>query len=543
MNDAPQLSFAQLAAISRVHWLVFVHSLGSLRGQVELASRIVVGCIFALGAVGGGTGLGGAAWFFLSHGQASLLTILLWPVFVFWQVFPLMATAFTENLDSSNLIRFPLNYPSYFLIRLAFGALDPATILGSCWTLGIWIGITVASPKSFLAAGIVLVIFGVFNVVCSRTIFSWLERWLAHRRTREFMGIIFFLGILSLQLITPAMHRYGRGVRYEALRTASQVSPVQRVLPPGLAAEAIAQATRSHFVRSLGYFSLLCAFTLLALILLDLRLRKQYRGENLNAVEISKAHRQTDDSSHRRLGPNGPIASVLEKELRYLLRSGPMLFTLIVPAFMLLVVRNAAGNSFLAQRSEIALPLIGGYSLLLLTNLIYNNFGNDGSGVQLFYAAPVHFWQVIAGKNLSHALILLAELFIGAAALSAMNHPPTLAAIALTAAATFFALPINLAAGNLLSLYFPKRVDYAIFGRQRAAPATVLASFGIQLFVFAILAATWLLSDRLQKPWLVAGIFLPLILASLSGYAVSLRLADELANKRRDILLFELAKG
>jgi hypothetical protein len=61
--------------------------------------------------------------------------------------------------------------------------------------------------------------------------------------------------------------------------------------------------------------------------------------------------------------------------------------------------------------------------------------------------------------------------------------------------------------------------------------------------VFAILAATWLLSDRLQRPWLVAGIFLPLILASLAGYAVSLRLADELANKRRDILLFELAKG
>ncbi len=543
MADPPHFSLSQLSAIARVRWLIFVHSLGSLRGQVELISRAIVGLVFALGALGGGVGLGGAAWFFISHGQASLLTFLLWPVFLFWQAFPLMASAFTENLDSSNLARFPLNYPSYFLIRLAFGALDPATALGICWTIGVWTGITLASPRSSPIAAIALALFALFNVVCSRMLFSWLERWLAQRRTREFMGIIFFLGILSLQLITPVIRHYGGGVRVQAFRTVQEISPVQRVLPPGLAAETVAQAGKGNFLPSLGYFSLLGAFTLLVLILLDLRLRKQYRGENLSTVETAQRRGKFEKSFRPRLGSNGPISAVLEKEIRYLLRSGPMLFTLIVPAFMLLVVRNAAGNSFLAQRSEIALPLIGSYSLLLLTNLIYNNFGNDGSGVQVFYTAPIRFWQVIAGKNLAHSLILLLELFLGAAALSAMNRPPTAAAIALTLAATLFALPVNLAAGNLLSLYFPKRVDYAIFGRQRAAPTTVLASFGVQLFVFAVLVGIFFLSQQLHRPWLTATIFLPLILASLMGYAIALRVADALANKRRDVLLFELAKG
>ena len=45
-----------------------------------------------------------------------------------------MATAFTNNPDSAELLRFPLTYRSYFLIRLAYGYFDPASALG---TLGL----------------------------------------------------------------------------------------------------------------------------------------------------------------------------------------------------------------------------------------------------------------------------------------------------------------------------------------------------------------------------------------------------------------------
>ena len=75
-----------------------------------------------------------------------------------------------------------------------------------------------------------------------QTIFAWLERWLAQRRTREIMGVLFILTMLSFQLIGPMMERLEKGdhAPNSARRRRSQPRS-QAVLPPGLAADAIAR--------------------------------------------------------------------------------------------------------------------------------------------------------------------------------------------------------------------------------------------------------------------------------------------------------------
>ncbi len=113
-NPAPQAP-RQMAAVAELRWRIFVNSLHTFRGRLELASRIFVGIAFVAGGIGGAVGLGGAAWFLMLEENAEWLGALLWPVFLFWQLFPLMATAFTKNLESASLLRFPLSYRSYFL--------------------------------------------------------------------------------------------------------------------------------------------------------------------------------------------------------------------------------------------------------------------------------------------------------------------------------------------------------------------------------------------------------------------------------------------
>jgi len=166
----------QFAAIARVRWRLFVNSLRSRTGRLELVSRIFIGLAFALGGLGGAVGLGAAAWTFVSQGSVEWLALLLWPVFLFWQLFPLMATTFTENLDSSNLLRFPLSYRSYFLIRLAYGSFDPATALGSLWLLGITLGIGFADRGLFLWAALVLLTFAIFNILLARMVADEVDR-------------------------------------------------------------------------------------------------------------------------------------------------------------------------------------------------------------------------------------------------------------------------------------------------------------------------------------------------------------------------------
>src|SRR5271169_1235865 len=411
----PQVS-AQLIAIAALRWRMFVNGLRTKRGKMELVSRIIVTAAFALGGLGGFTAATGFAWYFVSQNKAEYLATLFWPIFFFWQFFPVMATAFTNNPDSSDLLRFPLNYRSYFVIRLAYGFFDPASALGSVGLLGILLGVSVARPRLFPWALLVLLTFALFNLVLMQTVFAWVERWLAQRRTREILGVLFILTMLSFQLIGPMAERFEKKPRPALSRAVKIAAQVQRALPPGLAADAIAQASQAKYLD--GFTSLLFLGTLTTAVgyLLHLRLRRQFHGENLSEVAARPTVAQVQglQVGWDLPGFSQAVAAVFEKEMRYLARSGPMLLTMVMPTFMLLVVRLGPMNpmrhtNFLSRTPDMAFPGAAAYSLLVLTNLVYNSFGGDGGGIQFFYASPVHFRQIILGKNLTHASVLLAN--------------------------------------------------------------------------------------------------------------------------------------
>jgi hypothetical protein len=149
--------------------------------------------------------------------------------------------------------------------------------------------------------------------------------------------------------------------------------------------------------------------------LLHLRLRAQYRGENLNEAPASGAENEVHGLQ---LGWNLPgfsqvVAAVFEKEVRYLSRSGAMLLALIVPLFMLVVFRLGPARSVcqtnFMRTPDMAFPAAAAYSLLALTNIVYNSFGGDGGGIQFFYASPARFSQIVLAKNLMQAAILVID--------------------------------------------------------------------------------------------------------------------------------------
>ena len=542
---------SQLTAIAWLRWRLFVNSLRSTRGMLELVSRIMVSFAFAIGGFGGAFGMGIAASLAISAGKPELLAIPLWFVFIFWQVFPIMATAFTNNPDSSDLLRFPLSYGSYFLVRLAYGAFDVATALGSLWSFGILVGVGFAKPELVPWALLVLLVFAAFNLLLMQMMFAWVERWLAQRRTREIMGILFVLLMLSLQLIGPFVQHLEKRPRPNVERYIDLLVPVQGMLPPGLAADAIAQAVYSRFMTAFSSLVLLCAFVLVIGYSLHVRLRAQYRGENLS--EAAAASVVPKDRSLR-LGWNlpgftTPVAAVFEKEIRYLLRSGPMLLTLIMPLFVLVVFRLGAMNSarhsgvVFARAPAMAFPAAVGYTLLVLTNLAYNNFGGDAGGIQFFYASPARFRDIVLAKNLTHASILAVEIIIAWISVSFLYGRPGLDVTIAALAGLLFAAPINFSAGNLLSIYSPKKLDYSSFGRQRASQMTVLISLGVQIFVVGVGVAAFWIARHYGNFWIATLILLVLSGVSLSGYRMILNRMDGLALQRRETLVAELCRA
>ena len=546
LNMAPTPARQQMAAVAELRWRIFVNSLRTVRGRLELASRIFIGLAFVVGGIGGAVGLGGAAWFLLSQGNPEWLGVLLWPVFLFWQLFPLMATAFTENVDSSTLLRFPLSYPSYLLIRLAYGSLDPATTVASLWLLGIALGIGFAQPKVFPWTAVVLLTFAAVNILLARMIFAWLERWLAQRRTREIMGVLFFLFILSLQLIGPLISAYGHKPKPETRLLGRELSSAQRPLPPGLAAAAIAGMAQGRAQSSLLSFLLLALYGIAFFWLLNFRSRAEYYGENLSESDRRKTLPEGAPAVRRGWnvpGLSGPVTAVFEKELRYLSRSGPMLFTLIVPLFMLAVFRSSGKNEGLfAHAPELTFPLGAAYSLLLLTNLSYNNFGADGGGIQFLFASPVRFRQIMLGKNLAHSSIFVLEVIVVWLGTCLLYRPPSVEVTLATLAGILFALPIDLAAGNLFSIYSPSRIEAGVFGRQRASLTTVLASFAIRGALFGVGAIMLWLSRHYGDFGTEVLIFLlPAGFAFLT-YALALNHVDKIALDHRENLISQLGR-
>ncbi|MDE3170478.1 MAG: hypothetical protein KGL75_10065, partial [Acidobacteriota bacterium] len=328
----------QFAAIARLRWCIFLNSARTLRGRLEIVSWVLMGFGFATLAIGGMFGFGAAAWYFVSHDEAGWLAALLWGIFLYWQLFPVMATAFAENFDSTNFLRFPFRYRAYFLVRIAYGALDPATLVASVWLVGILAGAGIASPVLLPWAALVLAAYAAFNILLNRAIFAWIEHWLARRRTREILAVAFFLLIIGFQFVGPLMARFGQHQHPLWPSYAVFLLHAERVFPPGIAGAALRHATERHTAGALLSLAFLCAYGAACLWVLDLRLRAQFHGEAISEAAAASVPREKGASSRRseqaRLGwdlpgISGPVAAVLEKEFRYLSRSSPMLFTLV----------------------------------------------------------------------------------------------------------------------------------------------------------------------------------------------------------------------
>jgi ABC-2 type transport system permease protein len=550
MTTPTPLSRAQLAAIAWLRWRMFANSLRTTRGKVEVISRVLMTVFFTVGGLGGTLGCSFGAWYFVSQGKPEFLAVMFWAVFLFWQAFPIMSTAFTNNPDSSELLRFPLGYRAYFLIRLAYGSFDPATALGCLWLSGMLVGIAVANPLLLVWALPVVLLFAAFNLLFLQMVFAWIERWLAQRRTREIMGVLFILVMLSFQLIGPAIQRYEG--RPATQKTLDAVAAVQAFLPPGLAADAIAQVVHQHLAVAFSSFLVLGSIATLMGCLLHLRLRAQYRGENLNEAGAAGVKQEAHGL---RLGWSLPgfspiVAAVFEKEVRYLLRSGAMLLALIVPLFMLVIFRlgpmgsRTGHTGMLFMRApDVAFPAAVAYSLLALTNIVYNSFGGEGGGIQFFYASPARFSQIVLAKNLMHAAILLFEAGFAWVLVSFLYGRPAMDVSVATLAGLLFAAPLNFTAGNLLSLYSPKRVDVSTIGRQRASQVTVLISLVVQLVIVAVGVATFMLAHLYHNYWIATLLFLVLAMLSFSVYRVVLKRADTIAIERREALVSELCRA
>jgi ABC-2 type transport system permease protein len=546
---------SQYAALASMRWRMFQNGLRTNQGVVELGARTFSFLLYGLMGLGLSVGMGLGAYFMVAGERWKLLPLLLWAAFVIWQMLPVLLASFQEQFDLGILLRFPVSFGTFVLLYLIFGLVDVSTITGALCCLGLWIGTTIARPdlSAWMALG--LAVFAAFNILLARAVFAWIDRWLAQRRTREIVGAIFLLFVLGIQLLNPAVYqsrhegKASRQSSYESQRKTveaikpwlTKINAVQKWLPPGLAARIPRQAVSAQPIAALASTGVLGLYMFSIGGVLAWRLRAEYRGESLGEAPGRKKAQKRETGWL--LDGSGPVAAVMEKELRVLLRTLPLLYAVGAPLLLMVVFSSvfvktgSQGHVF-----SLALPVCMVYAQLGFTQLFYNNLGAEGAGIQLYFLSPTPMGRVLLGKNLFHGL-LFALVALNAGILAGLRlGMPDPAVIAATIAWLLFSLPCNLAAGNIFSLTMPYRINPGRMTRQRGSQANALLSLLVQLAVMAVGAGVFALTWYLDRQWLAVPIFLALAVGAVLIWQRGLRNSDTLANRRRDKLIETLVK-
>lgn len=551
-----RLARKQYVALALMRANAFANSFRTGSGAFEFGARAISFFAYSVIGIGLGIGAGAAAYSLVSNHELRLLAIEFWVLFLLWQAISIVLASFLEQWDMASLLRFPVNFGSFCLLHLVFGFLDVSTLAGGLSCAGVLIGISLARPDLFAATLAALLGFAAFNIFLVRAIFAWLDRWLAKRRSREIVSAIFVVSMLSLQLLNPVLRNetwHGRDHTNRRSVTAqrmtgdvesllSKAAALQVWLPPGLTNVVLERADRHDTTLEAGALGLLSMYTLGAAGLLGIRLRAVYRGESLG-----EAPNTAQDAKRKEpwlIAGRGPIVAEIEKELITLFRSMTQIYAICVPPIMVVIIASLfrSGAPFAIHVIHLALPVCVAYGLLGFTQLIYNSLGAEGRGIQMVFLFPLRVRTVLLAKNLFHgALYLLAALLAGLFTTLRLGRPdPDI--VAITAAWLLFALPANLAAGNVLSIVMPYRINLGRIGRQSGSQANALLSMLIQTTILGAGAAVMSFCTFLGRIWLAVPLFLVMAIVAVLAWVLVLSKADALAYSRRDLLLEKLAR-
>ncbi len=557
----------QLLAVAWLRWRLFVNTIRRPRtGRSPIVSllltillQFIVYSMFAAIAIGPILGSGFLAWEAVASGHRQAMLALFAGISALWQFFAVNGLSIAANLpsfDPSSLTRFPLPFGRYLLLRTLFGLLIPSTIVGSLALLAAAVGIGIADHALALPALIVLAVYAWTNILFSRMLAAWLERWLAARRFREAFGVLmvlFFLGVQLLNLRTPSLARGASGLKWLALWR--ECVHFLRWLPPGLACNSILR--KGHPVAELAQFFALLAYAVLFLAVFALRLHKQFLGEYLGegSVRATPAASPSRRLSQPPTGLASPvpilkksaselspiIAGCLRKEWLDLRSSGSQLLAMLTPLLFVFIL----GVGIFRQFPRYFLPAALAYVLLGLLPRLYNIFGADGSGVQLYLLAPIRLRDVVLAKNMAHLMLIVFQVVLAWTAVMLLTSAPIGLSTQISAALWLvFVVAANLALGTLRSIqaprgFVPRQTPQTRTRANRTSSLLVVATFVVSLL---LQVPVTLVCTRLGLPWLAIAIFATLAAAAVISYALLLSYADQLILSYRDVLAEELCK-
>jgi hypothetical protein len=532
--------------------------------------------------------LGIAAWFTLNFvfsppaEKANWLRTALLSIYAFWIIVPILGYSLNDSYDISRLFVYPLSMRQIFIGTIAGTLMDRPTILLLPTFVGVLIGFG-RDPIAILITVIALGLFLLHTLALSQALLMAGAGVFQSRKFRDTAVILLPLiwVVYYMRFIVARQTRAEQWVVF----VHSPGWELVNFLPQGWAARAIFSAYSGEYLPALVFLAGLALFTYATFVLAGWTLERVYAGETASApstlpaemppapaasavkagaaasaVKAGAAASAAPTASPRSLLPPWlppVVRAVADKEFRYLARDPyykmilvNLLWPLLLPIFLSL--RGGSGEPAGARIYQSSWYIWMGPAMMAFSQmqLSYNIFGTEGGAVSHLFLLPAARRQIVLGKNLFHFSVLSVFNVAMTAVVFALSRDVRLSAL------MFYwmqlCLLVNLALGNLFSLYFPMRVVLRGWRVQ-------YRSSGQGCFYFVIYLAVWFASLLLFVP-VAAALALPmlhvfgvsaswLVLSLPFGvvyvvaiYLFSLYLTDLLLPKREDYIIAKVSQ-
>ncbi|HLJ56886.1 MAG TPA: hypothetical protein VKT77_17735 [Chthonomonadaceae bacterium] len=493
-------------------------------------------------------------------------------IYLFWIFVPILGFSLNDSYDISKLFVYPVTMRQVFAGTIAGTLLDRPTIL----LLPTFASILWCFRHGAIALLIdiaALALFLLHTLALSQAILMAGAGLFRSRRFRDAAAVL----IPLLSIAYYLRYVVARHARLEQLAALSH-SPSWTVissLPHGWAARAIYSAYEGRYSESLADLAVMAGITYLTIVVAGRLLQRIYAGETASAparipatppeAAPARALATATDAAPDRpslwtILPHWTppaIRAVAEKEFRYLARDPyykMVLVNLIWPLVPVIIsLRSAAGGDTMGlgvSQTGWLLWMAPPMMTFSQMNLCFNIFGTEGGAIGTFFLFPVDRRQMVIGKNVFHFCVLS---FVNMAMIGivlAISHD--LSKSALLFYWMELALLVNLAMGNMFSIYFPARVVLRGWRVQNR-------SSGEGCLYFVMYLGVWIASLLLFVPvaaamaipvfhvfdiseiWLA--VTLPFGMAYVAAiYVFSIYLVHQLLPKREEAIIAKVAQ-
>jgi ABC-2 type transport system permease protein len=456
-------------------------------------------------------------------------------VFVYWQIIPILLVSTGVSLSTKKLQVYPIPHSQLFLLEVLLRlstSIEMVLILA-----GLSAGV-LANPRLPKWSVPAVLIFAVFNLCFAAGAREMMMRIFERKRFRE-VGVLMvvMLGAIPQLLVTTGAQKH-----LEALLR----SPTLPIWP--WSATALLTAGQA----SLFSIVSLATWTVGAYRFGRWQFERSLRfdADESNATKVAKSSRDVGIFYRFLRWPAllfpDPLAALIEKEMRFLLRAPRfrLVFAMGFTFGLVIWLPMALGRGQSSMFGQHYLTFTCVYALILLGDVCFwNAFGFDRAAAQVYWAMPVRFSTVLASKNITALFFVLLEITSIASVCALIRMPVTVSRVLEAFAVTLVVSLYLISLGNLTSTSNARPMNPAKAMRS-GSPGRMQA---LLFLLYPIAAAPVLLAYAARYAFdSEAAFFIVLGISALIGgavYWVSLESAVAAAHRNKEKLLAVLAQG